>query len=86
MAATVYLLCTATAVLCAILLFRGYRQSGVRLLFWSGVCFAVLAVDNLFLFMDRIVFTRVDLSVERSPFALVAVAFLLYGLITKEDR
>jgi len=86
MAATVYLLCTATALLCSVLLFRGYRKSRVRLLFWSGICFAVLVADNLFLFLDRIVFTQVDFSVERSPFGLVAVAFLLYGLITKETR
>ena len=86
MAATVYILCTGMALLCSILLFRGYRRSKVRLLFWSGVCFAILAADNLFLFLDRIIFTHVDLSVERSPFALVAVAFLLYGLITKENR
>jgi hypothetical protein len=86
MAATIYVLCTATALLCAILLLRGYRRSRVRLLLWSGVCFALLAADNLFLFLDRIIFTQVDLTNWRSPLGLVAVAFLLYGLVEKDNK
>jgi hypothetical protein len=84
MAEAVYLLCTVTALLCSILLFRGYRDSRARLLFWSGLCFAMLTLDNLFLFMDRIVFPNVDLSAWRIPFALAGVFFLLYGLIWKD--
>jgi len=86
MAETIYLLCTFTALLCAILLLRGYRRNHARLLFWSGLCFGMLALDNFFLFLDRIIFTHVDLSVWRSPVSLVAVLFLLYGLISKEGK
>jgi len=86
MASTIYLLCSGTALLCAVLLLRGWRINRARLLFWSGLCFAVLAADNLFLFLDRIIFTSVDLSVWRAPFGLLAVLFLLYGLIGKDNK
>ena len=85
MAATVYLLCTGTALLCAVLLFRGYRRSRVRLLFWSGLCFALLTLDNFLFFFEKIIFTSVDLSDLWSPVGLAAVAVLLYGLIWKEN-
>lgn len=80
----IYLLCAATSLLVCVLLFRGYRQSCVRLLFWSGLCFAALTLENIFLFLDRIIFPAVDLWVFRITFALLAVLFLLYGLIWKD--
>lgn len=77
-----YLLCTGTALACAALLWRGYRRSGVRLLFWSSVCFLGLSLENAVLFVDRIlVGPEVDLSLLRLSAALVGVAALLYGLI-----
>jgi hypothetical protein len=83
MPATIYLLCTATALICCILLFRGHRQSHAPLLFWSGLCFAALSLQNLFLFLDVIIFPALDLSLFRISFSLLAVLFLLYGLIWK---
>lgn len=83
MAGGVYLLCMATALVCCILLFRGCRQSGAPLLFWSGLCFATLAAENLVLFLDKIVFLQIDLWWFRSSLTLLALAFLLYGLIWK---
>src|ERR1044071_127341 len=83
MAETIYILCTATALMCCILLFRGYGQTRVRLLFWSGLCFAMLTLENVFLFLDRIIFPNVDLTPWRIPFGLAAVICLLYGLIWK---
>ncbi|HXE43175.1 MAG TPA: DUF5985 family protein [Candidatus Baltobacteraceae bacterium] len=84
MPATIYILCTATALICCVLLFRGYRQSHARLLLWSALCFAALTLQNLFLFLDVIIFPRLDLSLFRILFALLAVSFLLYGLIWKD--
>ena len=44
------------------LLFRGYARTGARLLFWSGLCFVGLSVNNVLLFFDFVVFpTQVDL-------------------------
>ncbi len=84
MPATVYILCTITALICCVLLFRGYRQAHARLLFWSALCFAALTLQNLFLFLDVIIFPQLDLSLFRLSFSLLAVLFLLYGLIWKD--
>ncbi len=81
MAGIVYILCAATALICCILLLRGYWQSGVRLLLWSSLCFAMFTLDNLLLFVDRIIIPATDLSFWRIPAALIGVIFLIYGLI-----
>jgi hypothetical protein len=78
-----YVLCAATALVCSVLLFRGWRQNRAPLLFWSGMCFASLTLENLFQYLDQIVFTAVDLWPIRIMFAGLAVFFLLYGLIWK---
>ena len=43
----VYVLCFATSAACAFLLARTFRKSGSRMLFWSALCFAFLALVNL---------------------------------------
>ena len=37
-----YLLCAATALTCSVLLFRGFRRSGTRLLLWCALFFLSL--------------------------------------------
>ena len=81
MAATVYLLCAATALICSVLALRSYRQTKTWLPLWSGLCFASLTLENIFLFLDLIVFPAVDLRFFRVFFTLLAQGFLLYGLI-----
>ena len=81
MAAIIYSLCALTSLLCTFLLFQAYARSRYRLLLWSGLCFAGLAINNMFLVLDKLVFPLVDLSVWRTSLALVAMAVLLYGLI-----
>jgi hypothetical protein len=81
MANLIYALCALTSIACALLLLRGYAQSGARLLLWSGLCFAGLAVNNVVLFVDMRIVPEVDLSVWRSIPALVGIAFLIYGLV-----
>jgi hypothetical protein len=81
MAEAVYILCMLTSLACAVLLMRAYLRSRMRLLLWSGLCFAALAVSNLVLFVDLVLVPEVDLSVLRSSLALLGVATLLYGLI-----
>jgi hypothetical protein len=80
-AETIYLLCTATSLLCAVLLLDGHRKSGLALLFWSGLCFVGLATNNLLLFVDLILVPDVDLSLWRSAIALASLAVLIYGLV-----
>jgi hypothetical protein len=70
-----------TSIGCAVLLLRGYRRSRVRLLFWSGLCFIGLALNNVLLFIDVRVVPDVDLSLWRTIPAVLGVAVLLYALI-----
>jgi len=86
MAAVVYILCALTSAACSALLLRGYFQKRVRLLLWSGLCFAGLALNNIVLVVDVLVFPNVDLSMLRDPPALVGLLLLIYGLIWEVNR
>ena len=81
MAEFVYILCAAASSLCAWLLYRGYRSARTHLLFWSSLCFAGLALNNLMLLADLYVLTAVDLFLLRTGIALAAMVALIYGLI-----
>jgi len=86
MAAVIYGLCALTSITCFVLLWRSWRKSGARLLFWSAMCFAALSVNNVLLVLDRVVFpVEVDLSNWRLVSGLAAVLLLLFGLIWEED-
>jgi hypothetical protein len=81
MAEFVYGLCTLTSILCAVLLFRGYRRSHTRLLFWSSVCFVGLALNNALLLVDLYLVPNMDLFVLRTAVAMAGMSVLLHGLI-----
>ena len=82
----VYTLCFATCTLCAFLLARSFRRSRSRLLLWSSLCFALLALQNFAVVLDMIVFpTQVDLRPLRLALSLAAVGVLLFGFIWDED-
>lgn len=81
MAEAVYLLCAVTSVLCAALLFRGWRASRAPLLFWSCLCFVGLAANNVLLFVDLVVVPATDLSAWRAVTAVAAMVVLLFGLV-----
>jgi hypothetical protein len=81
MAGLVYLLCAATCLLCATMLLRSFAKQRVRLLFWSGLCFVGLIIENVMLYVDVVVIPDVDLSLWRKLPGLVALAVLLYGLV-----
>jgi hypothetical protein len=86
MAAVIYGLCALTSITCFVLLWRSWRKSGARLLFWSAMCFAALSVNNVLLVLDRVVFpVEVDLTNWRLAAGLAAVLLLLFGLIWEED-
>ncbi len=77
------LLAVLTCLACTLLLFRGYARSGLRLLFWSALCFVCLTVNNVLLFIDLPVFTELDLRPYRLVAALAGLLFLLYGFIAE---
>lgn len=76
-----YSLAIVTSLSCTLLLLRGYAQRGVRLLMWSGICFAGLTINNVFLLSDSFIFPEVDLRLVRMGAASVGMLFLLYGFI-----
>lgn len=83
--AVVYMLCLITSVVCMVLLTRGYMRTRVKLLLWSAWCFVFLAANNLFLFLDTIVFPDIYLMPMRLITTGLALVVLLYGLIWEVD-
>jgi hypothetical protein len=71
---------------CMALLFRGYRRTGARLLFFSALCFIFLTVNNMLLFVDTILLpTQVDLRAYRLGAALVGIGCLLYAFLWEAE-
>ena len=82
----IYVLCAATSVLAAFMLFRHYRLRRTPLLFWSFVAFVALAVNNVLLFVDLAVLPQVDLSLARTTVGAIGMIALVYGLIWGRSR
>jgi hypothetical protein len=83
--ASVYLLCFLTSAACAVLLARSYRRSRARLILWTALCFALLTVNNLLLFVDVVVFPSMNLLPFRHLASLSAVVVLLIGFVWDSD-
>ena len=80
--AIVYVLCFLTSTTCAWLLGRSYCRNGTRLLLWSSICFGFLALNNLALVFDLVIWPQdVDLRLLRLLLALFAVVALIWGFI-----
>lgn len=76
-----YVLCTGTALLGCLLLLRAHARTGTRLLFWSGLCFGLLAISNTLVLVDRLLLPAFDAPELRVGTAVLGVGVLLYGLI-----
>ena len=63
------------------LLWRGWLGSHARLLLWSALCFTLLTVNNVLLFVDLVLVEGVDLSETRMASGLAGLLLLLYGLV-----
>lgn len=81
MADVVYVLCALTSLACAVLLWRAWRRTRARLLFWSALCFVGLGLNNVLLVVDTRVFPETDLALVRLIPALLGAAALVYGLV-----
>jgi uncharacterized protein DUF5985 len=81
----IYLLCALTSLGAAILLWRGYRRSRQRLLYWSALCFAIMAVSNGLLILDLVVLPDVYFLPWRSAVNQIGLLVLVYGLIFESD-
>lgn len=84
MTIAIFALSAITALLCCLLLLRGYMRNRVRLLFWAGVCFFALALENVVLIINE--YTTADLTVFRLLVPLVGLLALLYGLLWEADN
>jgi hypothetical protein len=80
MIALVHVLCAVTSILCVLLLARAFVRTRARLLLWSALCFAGMALQNVLLLIDKAT-PGIDLSVPRTLPALLGVLLLLYGLV-----
>lgn len=83
--ATVYLLCFATSTTCAYLLFRSYRVSRANLLMWTSLCFTGLAINNLAVVLDLLVFPSMNLFAVRQVASLAAVSILIFGFVWESE-
>jgi hypothetical protein len=82
----IYFLCLLASAICAALLVRGYRRSRTKLLLYSALCFVFLALNNLLLAIDLLIFpTTIDLAAMRLVAVLAGLLTLLYGFIWEVD-
>jgi Family of unknown function (DUF5985) len=86
MAAAVYLLSALISLASAVLLLRSFARMRSSLLFWAGLCFVGLTLNNLMLFVDKVLFTDVDLATWRALPALAGMLLLVYGLVAEETQ
>jgi hypothetical protein len=82
----VFALCGLTSIACAIMLLKAYRGNRTPLLLWTGLCFGLLALSNILLFVDLVLTgPAVDLSVYRNATTAAAHLVLLLGLISRKS-
>jgi Family of unknown function (DUF5985) len=82
-ASIVFILCTATSGLCTGLMWRAYRRSPAPapLLLWSALCFLLLTLNNVLVYVDIETLPQVDLSILRFATSLFATGVLIYGFV-----
>jgi Family of unknown function (DUF5985) len=75
-----YYLCLLSSLACTVLLLRGWRRTGMRLLLWSGICFVFLSASNLVLLVE-VELLDPRLHAYRLGLGLLAGTVLLCGFI-----
>ena len=83
MAEVVYFPCAVMSAWCAVLSLKTYVRRQARALLWGGLCFMGLATNNAVLFLDRVSWLAMDLSLVRA--ALGAVAGLVFAIALAWD-
>ena len=85
MAAVVYMLGAVISLCCGVLLLRSYSRVRKGLLLWSGLCFVGLAISNVLIFVDLVIFPEINLYPLRLGTAAASLLLLLYGLIWESE-
>lgn len=81
----VYLLCFLASALCAGMLIRQRMHNPSPVLSWAAACFVFLALSNLVVVLDQLVYPDIDLRTVRLVLTLLAVCVLLFGFILKVE-
>ncbi|HYZ48226.1 MAG TPA: DUF5985 family protein [Sphingomonas sp.] len=84
--AAVYLLCFLTSAACAWLLMRSYLRARAQMLFWSALCFALLALNSMLVVLDLLIARDIDLGLYRLMASLAAVSVLIFGFVWRGDE
>lgn len=78
----VYILCAVTSLVSAVLLLRGaLSRGGSGLLFWSSLCFFMMALNNVLLYVNVIAPPEVDLLLASRLATVLGIVLLNIGLI-----
>lgn len=85
MGSIIYILCAFTCGGAAALLWRGYRRTRQRLLYWSALCFAIMAISNGLLILDLVLLPGMYLLPWRSAVTQLGLLVLIFGLIFESD-
>jgi hypothetical protein len=86
LAEVIYLLCAAMSLGVAAMLLRQYLRVRTRLVLWSFLCFTGLAVNNVLVYIDLVMYTGVDLSVGRSAAGAAGMLMMVYGLVWESRK
>lgn len=83
MAEVVYMLCAMMSIACTFLLLRRGPWGSSRLLFWAGLCFALLSVNIIILVVDVVILPDIDFHgrMWRNLVGGLAGSLLLFGLV-----
>ncbi len=81
----IYVLCLLASGACSLLLLRGYRRTGTRLLLWTAICFFLLCLNSLAVLFDLLILPAQDLQAWRHALSLMAVTVLLIGLVWESE-
>jgi hypothetical protein len=84
-AEAIYILCAATSLATAGLLLRTYIRRRTPLLLWSCIGFVGLALNNVMVYADLVLFKSIDLSTPRTFAGVLGVLAILFGLIWEGD-
>lgn len=86
-AASVYLLCAITSLICMLLLTFQFVRTRSKLVFWSALCFVGLAVNNALLFVDLVILpATTDLQIPRLIAAGIGTAVMLIAFIWEDNQ
>jgi hypothetical protein len=81
MAAFVYIMCTVTSAICAVLLLRDYRRTASRVLLWCGLAFVGFTVSNALVFTDFVLVPTMNLAPVRAITNWMATTVLVVALV-----